>query len=234
MSRTSRRPMGTTPATPPQGGELSRRSLFKKAGAAAGVGVVALSMGTSYAAAANGETMTVWRLDPDWGYPRGPHGKTRLRSRASLNAAAHRYALTEQDALDMNLHLCSFAPAVPVEVCTAEFMYLWDELAYEWQNPWKDTQVAILDDRCVDHVPNGAEVLARALQGPSAPTAAPGPTPTPPASTASASAPSPALAVTGSSTSTTALAGGAAIIAGAMLRWRSRTVTQPDEEGGAA
>lgn len=111
-------------------------------------------------------TMTAWRLDPDWGYPRGPHGKTRLESKASRNAAKNRWALTEQDALDMNLHLCSWAPAVPVEVQTCAFMHIWNHNgagSYEWKNPWNDTKVQIFDERCLPHIDASGELWQQAL-----------------------------------------------------------------------
>jgi len=112
------------------------------------------------------ETMTVWRLDADWGYPRGPHGKTKLTSKASRTAAANRWALTEQDALDMNLHLCSWAPAIAVQVNKCAFMEIWDHNgsgAYTWHNPWKDIDVRIFDERCLPHIDNSDVLWAEAL-----------------------------------------------------------------------
>lgn len=112
------------------------------------------------------ETMTVWRLDADWGYPRGPHGKTKLESKASLSAAKNRWALTEQDALDMNLHLCSWAPAVAVEVNKCAFMEVWDHNgagAYDWKNPWNGSTPRIFDERCLPHIDDTGELWKRAL-----------------------------------------------------------------------
>lgn len=110
--------------------------------------------------------MTVWRLSSDWGYPRGPHGKTRLESKASLNAAKNRWALTEQDALDMNLHLCSWAPAEAVEVNKCAFMEIWDHNgagSYVWRNKWKDVDVRIFDERCLPHIDDSGELWDMAL-----------------------------------------------------------------------
>jgi hypothetical protein len=124
---------------------VDRRGFLALAGAG-GLALVAGSAGSARAASA-GPTITVWQLDPDWGYPRGPHAKTRLISRASRRAAANRYALSEQDALDMNLHLCSFAPAVERTVSAATFGGLWDLVSYEWTNPSSGTVVRVLDRR---------------------------------------------------------------------------------------
>jgi hypothetical protein len=107
--------------------------------------------------------MTVWHLETDWAQPRGPHAKTRLVSRSSRRAAQHRYALTEADALAMNLHLCSWAPAAATEVCSEAFMSLWDEAAYDWHNPWLDQSVHIFDIRSVAALADGETRLAHAL-----------------------------------------------------------------------
>ena len=103
--------------------------------------------GSTAAAQAGGVNMTAWRLDPDWGFARGPNNKTRLFSNASRQAAAHRWAIAEADALDMNLHLGSWAPAVQVLVDRTAFMQMFDAAGYVWQNPWKNVGVRILDDR---------------------------------------------------------------------------------------
>jgi len=133
--------------------------------------------------------MTVWKLDPDWGTPRGPHGKTELHSRASRAAARHRYALTEGDAEAMNLHKCSFAPAVPLSVDGDAFTQLWEPLAYDWRNPWNGRTVRILDDRHAERIPDGTATLALALSPPdSSPVGAPPGTGTPTGAAAAAAA----------------------------------------------
>jgi hypothetical protein len=71
--------------------------------------------------------------------------------------------LTEADALDMNLHLCSWAPAASTEVCSEAFMGLWDEAAYDWHNPWLDKPVHIFDIRSVAALADGEARLAHAL-----------------------------------------------------------------------
>lgn len=136
------------------------------AGALTSAAVVHQSAGVAGAA---DTTMTVWKLESDWGRPRGPHGKTRLRSKASRRAAAHRYALTRADAEAMNLHKCSFAPAVAVTVDAAAFTTLWDSLSYEWTSNWSGRRVRLLDTRHVDRLRGGTTLLGRALS-PSAPT----------------------------------------------------------------
>lgn len=112
------------------------------------------------------DLMVVWHLQTDWGFPRGPHGKTKLKSKASKIAAKHRWALTEQDALDMNLHLCSWAPAVPVLVNKCAFMSIWDHDgagSYTWANPWNGADVNLFDTRCLAHIENGDAVWADAF-----------------------------------------------------------------------
>jgi len=201
---------------------IARRRVLIGSGAAGAAAAVAVVGATPVAAAT---TVTVWRLDPDWGYPRGPHGKTRLRSRASRNAAAHRYARTEADALAMNLHRCSFAPAVPVEVDGAAFAELWNSLAAPWTNPWNGEVVEILDDRHVGRIPTGPQLHAAAfgtggsmIDGPGGGGADAGAAQGSPSSTA-------ALALTGSSTSTAVAIGFGAISSGvAALHLRRRAV----------
>jgi hypothetical protein len=128
------------------------------------VGTVTLAAaGTGIAAAAlTPATMEVFQLEPDWGTPRGPHGKLRLLSTASRRAAANRIALNTDDALAMNLHPCSFAPARAVTVSTAAFTALWTDFSYVWHNPWANTDVRILDLRRVLADPNGAARWAAA------------------------------------------------------------------------
>ncbi len=130
----------------------------------AGLAVVGLNSGRAQAATCGPcPRMTVWHLETDWAQARGPHDKTRLVSRASRRAAQHRYALTEADALDMNLHLCSWAPAAMTEVCSEAFMSLWDEASYVWHNPWLDKSVHIFDIRSVAALPDGEARLVHAL-----------------------------------------------------------------------
>ena len=47
----------------------------------------------------------------------------------------------------MNLHLCSFAPAVARTVCAAAFADLWQRRSYEWTSPWSGSVVRLLDRR---------------------------------------------------------------------------------------
>ena len=128
---------------------ITRRHLIQAGAAMAGLAVVGLPGRAGAATCGPCPRMTVWHLETDWAQPRGPHAKTRLVSRASRRAAQHRYALTEDDALAMNLHLCSWAPAAATEVCSEAFMSLWDEVAYDWHNPWLDQTVHIFDIRSV-------------------------------------------------------------------------------------
>lgn len=169
-------------------------------------------------AAPESETLVVWKLDPDWGYPRGPHGKTRLRSASSRTAAKYRYALSESDAVAMNLHKCSYAPAVPITVKRARFSTLWDRLSYEWRNPSTGEVVRIIDGRHVRRLAHGDELLAQALSG-----STPEPT-TPAGSPTSTSVP------TAGATAPTATATGAD---GSISSGGSAAATSTSSGGGA-
>jgi hypothetical protein len=157
------------------------------------VGTVTLAAaGTGIAGAAPlSPTMEVFQLDPDWGTPRGPHGKLRLVSRASRRAATNRIALSSDDALAMNLHPCSFAPARALTVNTLAFTALWTDFSSVWHNPWANVDVRILDLRRVLAAPDGpARWAAATTPLPPAPPSLPGlpgqPVPvgaTPPSST---------------------------------------------------
>ncbi len=129
---------------------VSRRQVLVGA-ALTGLGVAAgvFRPARSGAATCDGTcgTLTAWMLESDWGVPRGPNGKTRLRSRASRQAAAHRLARSAADAEHMNLHRCSFAPPRPVQVCEHRFLAAWDRYARPWRNPWKGVTVRLLDTR---------------------------------------------------------------------------------------
>jgi hypothetical protein len=91
---------------------LTRRHAI---GLGVGAGLVATAAGAAvFAFAATGsETMVVWQLATSWDEPRGPHKKTSLRSNASRRAAANRFARSEKEALNLNLHACSWAPRCP-------------------------------------------------------------------------------------------------------------------------
>lgn len=168
---------GPTPRTVDPRNHVSRRS-FVRGAAAAGSVVTAAVVGLAAPAAAqtspptcgrgcgHDDLIVVWRLRSDWGTPRGPHNKTRLNSKASRNAAQYRWALTEQDALDMNLHKCSWAPAEAVSVKRCAFMAIWDHNgagSYAWRNPWKNLDVQLFDTRCLDHIEDGHALWAEAF-----------------------------------------------------------------------
>ena len=107
------------------------------------------------AGAADCDTMEIYMLESDWGYPRGPGSKVRLVSQASRNAAMHRVARSRADAEAMNLHLCSHAPAVARTVRRAEFEAFWAASSYVWTSPWSGLDVRILDLRHVYALPDG-------------------------------------------------------------------------------
>ena len=229
---------------------VARRHVLWAAGALGGATAVVWSAAPAGAT----PSAVVWQLDPDWGYPRGPHGKTRLRSNAARQAAAHRYALTQADAEAMNLHKCSFAPPVAVPIDDESFATLWGSLSYDWTNPATGQVVRILDDRHVGRIPRGGELLAAALAGPaeglpistSAGTSAGAGAGATTEATGAAGAAEPAatataagsdgtngssggagLALTGSTTTTVAAAGASALVVGiAALRLRRVAVAR--------
>ena len=151
-------------------------------------------------------TGTSWMLATDWTEPRGPHGKTRLESRASRTAAANRLARSEAEALDMNLHLCSWAPAVEVPVCASQLDSAFAAYGRTWQNPWNGSQVSLVDRRWL---PADFDVF------------------TCPASTPAGSG----LAVTGVSSRRLLFTGIAATLTGGVvLRLRSRAARSPGDQ----
>jgi hypothetical protein len=222
---------------------VARRHVLWAAGALGGATAVVWSAAPAGAT----PTAVVWQLDPDWGYPRGPHGKTRLRSNAARQAAAHRYALTQADAEAMNLHKCSFAPPVAVPIDDESFATLWGSLSYDWTNPATGQVVRILDDRHVGRIPRGDELLAAALAGPagglpistSAGTSAGAGAGATTEATGAAgsggtngSSGGAGLALTGSTTTTVAAAGASALVVGiAALRLRRVAVARDDTRG---
>lgn len=185
---------------------LTRRRLLAGA-AAAGLGLVGgLVRARPTLAGCDGAcgTLTVWMLHPDWGYPRGPHGKTALRSRASRRAAAHRIARSAADAEHMNLHLCSFAPPRPVQVCEHRFLAAWSRHARPWRNPWNGRTVQLLDTRWL---PASLDLWS---------------CPTSEAPVVPVAASAGGLARTGIDLPTAALVGGAAVGVGAFMNPRPR------------
>ncbi len=194
-------------------------------GTAAAVALVDIASMRSSVAATTGcsgtacTTTTVWMLDPDWGYPRGPGGKTRLVSRASRLAATNRLARTHPEALDMNLHKCSYAPAIGVEVCKARSDAAFATWAADWSNPWNGTTVSVLDLR---RVPADQDPFACPASSPIAgPTSAAGTEAgriSPSLSTKAGAATSGALAFTGSADRRLLFIGAGALAAGTLLR----------------
>ena len=129
-----------------------------------------------------------------------------------------RWALTEEDALNMNLHLCSHAPAFPVTVKKSEFMRIWNDPngSYVWSNPWNGVDVRILDERHLSDIDDSDDDWDIALC-----VAGAGLTNTPTTTAAPAAANNSqtpaALALTGRSSTSRATAGAALMAAGGAL-----------------
>jgi hypothetical protein len=215
---------------------ITRRRLLQSAFGGAGAAYLWSASPADAATCGPCPTMTVWHLETDWTPGRGPYGKTRLISRASRRAAQHRYAFSHPDALDMNLHLCSYAPASATEVCSDAFMSLWDQLAYNWDSPWLGRSVRVFDIRHVIRIPDGEALLSHALLMPaqeSCPTDSVTPDP-PPIGVSEASKPlthgsvdtnsMSVLPFTGISAASLAVAGAGLLVMGAVALRRGRKV----------
>lgn len=188
---------------------VDRRAFLALVSSGLVAGVLAAADPAGAAAATTPErvpTRVVWQLATDWHPPRGPHGKTRLVSRASRRAATFRVARTEADALDMNLHPCSFAPAVPRTVCATTFDGWWAAHARPWRNPWSGVTVELLDVRRV----GPGVTLADACVPPAAEVAG---------DDRLAASAAGALPRTGTRAGAPALAGAGLVLAGAALAW---------------
>lgn len=98
-------------------GLFTRRHFLAALGAAA----IGVGSNASAAVASRPSSVTLWRLNPDWGEPlttaTGSDTKSRCRGRACHAAAAHRFFLTAADAVAGRLHPCCLAQPTPVEVC---------------------------------------------------------------------------------------------------------------------
>jgi hypothetical protein len=210
------------------GASPSRRQFLAFAGAVAFATACSDAVPSSALAATSSgcsgdacSTGTAWILDPAWGYARGPHAKTRLVSGASRAAAANRIARTEADALNMNLHQCSWAPAIPTSVCATQFDAAFDKYARDWDSPWNDTTVTLLDKRWL---PADFELTVCPVST--------DPSPSQPRSStmtagADATTPAPAtadvLAFTGGGTRRLLFAGAGAVLVGTVLRRLDRS-----------
>ena len=94
-------------------------------------------------------TTSVWRLNPDWGYPLGPKGRTSVSSKASRLHAENKIFSSEAAARAGRLSPCSLAQPYSVELCAADYDELWTHSM--------DNGVSV-DMRC----PGVPEILARA------------------------------------------------------------------------
>jgi hypothetical protein len=81
---------------------LNRRS-FLAAGVVAAVGLAVVDAPTAGAADTD---LVVYRLNPDWGYPVGPKGKTRCGCRACFRRAENAYFDSEDAAIAGRIHPC--------------------------------------------------------------------------------------------------------------------------------
>jgi len=83
---------------------IGRRRFLTAVAAVMGGGVVTLVAGAEGARAA--ETVTLWRLNANWGYPVGPKDKTHCDCNACQVHAANKIYLTAAAALAGRIHVC--------------------------------------------------------------------------------------------------------------------------------
>ena len=83
---------------------IGRRRFLTAVAALMGGGVVTLVAGAEGARAA--ETVTLWRLNANWGYPVGPKNKTHCDCNACQVHAANKIYLTAAAALAGRIHVC--------------------------------------------------------------------------------------------------------------------------------
>jgi hypothetical protein len=81
---------------------LNRRA-FLATGMVAAVGLAVVNPANAGAADTD---LVVYRLNPDWGYPVGPKGKTRCSCRACFRRAENAYFETEAAAIAGRIHPC--------------------------------------------------------------------------------------------------------------------------------
>jgi hypothetical protein len=99
--------------------QLTRRQaiIAGAAGISGALGIAATGAG----AQGGNTTVTLWRLNPNWGYdlttPSGSSTKSRCKSNACHNAAPYRFFLTEAEAIAGRLHKCCLAQPEKVEMC---------------------------------------------------------------------------------------------------------------------
>ena len=79
---------------------------------------------TQAAGAQAAETITLWKLSADWGYPAGPKGKTRCKGRACYSHAANKLYLSEAHATAGRTHKCCVAQPCPIEIPVATYQRL--------------------------------------------------------------------------------------------------------------
>ena len=83
---------------------IGRRRFLTAVAAVMGGGVMTLVVGAEGARAA--ETVTLWRLNANWGYPVGPKNKTHCDCNACQVHAANKIYLTAAAALAGRIHVC--------------------------------------------------------------------------------------------------------------------------------
>lgn len=76
---------------------------------------------TPAAGAQSAETVTLWKLSADWGYPAGPKGKTRCKGRACHSHAANKLYLSAAHATAGRTHKCCVAQPYPIEIPAATY-----------------------------------------------------------------------------------------------------------------
>lgn len=105
------------------------RRTFLALGGAVGAGAVLMAGGAgalnASGAASGTTTVTVWKLNPSWGYPLGPKGRTQVSSNASRLHAENKIFVSESAAIAGRLSPCSLAQPYSLQICAADAAELW-------------------------------------------------------------------------------------------------------------
>ncbi len=106
---------------------MNRRKFIAFSGAVgAGAVIAANSMGAgALTTPSSSTTVTVWKLNPNWGFPLGPKGKTRVSSNASLLHATNKIFVSEAAAIAGKISPCSLAQPYSIELCAEDAAELW-------------------------------------------------------------------------------------------------------------
>ena len=190
-------------------------------------------------------TRTVWKLNPDWGYPLGPKGRTSVSSNASRLHAQNKIFTSEAAAIAGKISPCSLAQPYPIQICEADYQELLSHsmdggISMDMRCEGVPAIMANAGNVCTASAPPADPVPTPTSAPIPTPTSVPTPTPTNGASSAldeaarrraaaqlAASAPSGALPVTGANSAVGLAAIGAGALALGFVAQRVARETEP-------